>query len=189
MTHHFFFLICALLALQPLQAQEIRPGQLADAGIEIQAYPTGIIPGLRFALALGPQDALHLRLGYNFIRHRDLGVHQDERGDGWGFSLGYRHYFSKGLQGWFLGLRDDTWFNQLDWRDNIDQADEVSGSTRIIVVQPTAEGGYLFESGNGKWGFAPSVAFGFEINVKTEGAEVGQGAILLIGIGFSRRGK
>ncbi len=180
-----FLSLMACLLFVPAFGQK---GQLA-IGFEFQAYPTGLIPGVRLALGLGDQDELHLRLGYNFIRHRDLGVHEDERGNGFGFTLGYRHYFSPELKGWFLGLRDDTWFNTIDWRDNIGQTNEISGRTNIVVVQPTAEGGYLFETKDGNWTIAPALGFGFEINVVSNGADVGQGAILLVGFTLSRRGK
>ena len=172
-----FLLSCSFLAAK---------AQLHTA-IEFQVYPTGLIPGIKFEIPLGPQDALQLRLGYNHVRHGDAGVHEDERGGGIGGSPGYRHYFEAGRKGWFLGARVDIWANDVDWKDNIDQANEVSGNTDIIVLQPTAEGGYLFELGESGWTLAPSLAFGAEINVRTEGEEVGQGAILLIGINLGYR--
>lgn len=159
-----------------------------DLNLEVQAYPTGIIPGIRLEKGFADQHAVHLRLGYNWIRHRDLGVHDDERGDGFGFTVGYKYYFKEGFEGWFLGLRDDTWFNSLDWED-YDGGGNVtaSGTSDIIVVQPTAEGGYTFTLGDGSWTFTPNVGFGFEVNVKTDGAEVGQGAILLLGVKIGPR--
>ena len=35
--------------------------------------------------------------------------------------------------------------------------------------------------------FVPSIAFGAEINIKTEGAPVGEGAVLLLGFTFGKR--
>ena len=55
--------------------------------------------------------AFHLRLGYNWIRHQDFGEHEDERGDGYGFTLGYKRYFKEGHKGFFIGARNDFWFN------------------------------------------------------------------------------
>ena len=159
-----------------------------DLNFEFQAYPTGLIPGLRLEKGFADQHAVHLRLGYNWIRHRDLGEHSDERGDGYGFTLGYKYYFREGFQGWQLGLRNDIWFNTLDWEDyDIEGMLFDSGTTKITVVQPTAEAGYTFLLGDGGWTFTPTAAFGFEINVKTEGADVGQGAILLLGIKIGPR--
>ncbi len=153
-----------------------------DVNFEFQAYPTGLIPGIRLENGFGDRHAVHLRLGYNWIRHRDLGEHDDERGDGYGFSLGYKYHFRDNFQGFFLGLRNDLWFNSLDWEDyDAGGAVVASGTSDIIVVQPTAEFGRTFVLGDGGWTFSPNIAFGFEVNVKTEGADVGQGAILLLG--------
>ncbi len=161
---------------------------LFDLNFEFQAYPTGLIPGLRLEKGFADRHALHLRLGYNWIRHRDLGEHGDERGDGYGFTIGYKYYLREGFEGWFLGLRDDTWFNTIDWEDYAANGAVVAnGTTDITVVQPTAEAGYTFLLGDGGWTFTPNVAFGFEINVKTEGSDVGQGAILLLGVKIGPR--
>lgn len=121
----------------------MRTGALLD-GFEFQAYPTGLIPGLRIEKGIGTKSAVHLRLGYQWIRHRDLGVHEDERGNGYGFTLGYRRYFSEGFRGVSISSRCDLWFNKLDWEDT-DIAIPVSGTSDIVVVQPTLELGYTFE--------------------------------------------
>lgn len=166
-------------------AQDYRH-QISDIGAEFQVYPTGVLPGLRIDWALNNRSTLNLRTGLNIIRHRDLGVHEDERGLGVGFSLGYRRYFTsitQPLSRWFLGLRSDIWFNAIDWKDHIGLTNEVKGTSNIVVVQPTLEGGYLFTLGTNKqFTLAPSIAFGFEINVANDGEEVGEGAILLLGI-------
>ena len=101
--------------------------------------------------------------------------------------MGYRHFLSSSGR-WFLGVRNDFWFNSLDWRDQIGQPNEVNGSTNITVVQPTLEGGLGFSLGE-KWGIFPSISFGYEINVVTRGEEVGQGAILLLGVSLQKMAK
>ncbi|MEO0469344.1 MAG: hypothetical protein AAF206_06985 [Bacteroidota bacterium] len=179
MRYLSIILVLLAFSLMDLRAQ-------SSLGFEFQAYPTGLIPGIRYGLGIGEKDELSLRIGYQWIRHGSNGVHEDERGDGGGFTLGYRHYFQEGLQGWFVGAKNDVWFNTLDWRDNIDQANELSGTSRIVVVQPTAEAGYLFALGESAF-FSPSAAFGFEINASTNGAEVGQGAIFLLGFWIGKR--
>ena len=161
--------------------------QSTDVGLEIQVYPTGVLSGVRADFGFSQQNVLHARLGYNLVRHRDLGKHEDERGGGFGFSLGYKRYFSTNFRRWFIGIRSDLWFNEIDWKDNIGVLDEISESTSITVLQPTLESGYTFEFGEGKWFFTPALAFGYEINIKTEGSKVGQGAILLAGFSIGRR--
>ena len=151
-----------------------------EIGIEFQLYPTGLIPGLRVDQYISDRTAMHLRLGYQIIDHRDLGVQDDETGSGYGLSIGTNHYFSDSREKWFWGLRADLWLNSIDWI-NEDPVNTASGTTDITVLQPTALAGYRIPIG--QQGFiTPSIAFGFEWNVKTEGEPTGEGAILLIGI-------
>ena len=171
-------------------AQESVSNNSFDIGIEFQAYPTGIIPGIRAELGWNKRHAIHLRVGRNFAWHRDLGVQDEEQGGGLGFTLGYKRYFSDQFKRWFLGVRSDLWFNSIDWKDyKEDNTNELltSGTTEIIVFQPTLEGGYLWELADGKWVFAPTLAVGAEINIQTEGEEVGQGATLIAGFHLAYR--
>ena len=159
-------------------------GQL-DLSFEFQAYPTGLIPGLRLEKSIGKKSAVNARVGYQFIDHRDLGVQDDETGNGYGFTLGYKYYFKEGFRGFSLGVRNDFWFNEIDWVSDVNGI-EASGTSNITVVQPTAEAGYLIPIGE-NWIFTPTIAFGVEINVKTDGEPVGEGAILLVGLNFGYR--
>ena len=153
---------------------------------EFQAYPTGLIPGIRVEKGFAGKNAVHFRLGYQIIDHRDLGKQDDETGNGYGFTLGYKRYFGADFKGFHAGVRNDIWFNEIDWKDGLDTPEPTSGTTDILVVQPTAEAGYTWLMGN-NWAFTPTVAFGFEVNVKTEGEPTGEGAILLLGIQFGKR--
>ncbi len=92
-----------------------------------------------------------------------------------------RHYFGEYRSGWHLGVRTDVWFMDIDWTDPND-----SGRTDIVVLQPTAQGGYTFLLGN-DWVIDATASFGAEINVKETGDPVGQGAILLLGVGTEYR--
>jgi len=139
---------------------------------EFQAYPTGLIPGLRYEYAINEESKALFRVAYNWIRHRDLGVHDDERGDGFGFTVGYTKRVSK----FDISLKNDFWWNTIDWEDNIQDPHGAAGQTKITVVQPTLEAAYVVSEK-----FRPSIAFGYEWNAKTDGEETGQGAILLIG--------
>ena len=181
-----FILICLFTLLNIIYSFSQNTTSF-DIGLEVQAYPTGVIPGIHLEWGLSDKDGLQARLGYNVVRHRDLGVHGDEKGGGFGFTLGYRRYFKDNRNGFFLGARSDFWFNKMDWKDNVNQSNEVTGQSDIIVFQPTAEAGYVFNIGDSGVIFVPSIAFGAEINVKTDGAEVGEGAILLLGFTFGKR--
>ena len=169
--------LCAILGLPIHSFSQSNP---VSTAFELQVYPTGIIPGIRFAKKVNDLSQVHLRLGYNWIRHRDLGVHDDERGDGFGFTIGYEKYFSAYQNGWFGGIRSDIWWNSLDWRDGQDP-NATFGQTNITVVQPTLIAGYDFGNSKGI-SLTPTIGFGWEWNVKTEGEPTGEGAILLLGV-------
>lgn len=174
----FAFICCSVSSIL---AQGFRIAQ------ETQVYPTGIIPGVRIAYDFGGQHAIHTRLGYNIVRHRDLGVQDDERGGGFGFTIGYDRYFGQNYKGFFAGARMDLWFNEVDWGNLIGTPAETRGTTNVTVWQPTIEGGYSFSIINENVYLAPHLALGVEVNVKTEGAEVGQGLIALLGFQFGYR--
>ena len=152
-------------------------------GPEVQVYPTGIIPGIRFETDLNEKSAINFRLGFQWIRHRDLGVHEDERGDGYGISVGYKRYLTSDKTGFSLSLRLDLWNNSLEWKDNIGETDEISGLTDIIVLQPTLVLEDAFTLWDGTL-LIPSIGFGYEWNIKTDGEPTGEGAILLVGVSF-----
>lgn len=154
---------------------------------EFQAYPTGLIPGLRADYQFQRQHSLHIRAGYNWIRHGSNGVQDDERGDGFGGTLGYRYYFRGNWTRWFIGARSDVWRNSLAWQDRANDGTVLNqGTSKITVLQPTAEAGYRFPLGTHAWFFAPSAALGVEINIKTTGAQVGEGLIVLLGFSLGR---
>jgi len=79
-------------------------GKTLKIGVEFQAYPTGVIPGVRADLYFDDRAKAHVRIGYNFVRHGDAGVHQDERGGGPGLTIGYdvlpfaSHRWTRGLR-------------------------------------------------------------------------------------------
>ena len=174
MKRFYYCVLCIGLLSSTMYAQD----QL-KYGLEVQAYPTGLIAGVTTDYELNNQMLVHLRAGYNLVRHRDLGVHEDERGGGFGGTLGLRYYFDQVHTGWFAEARSDLWFNKITWKDRIGAINQTTGESEVTVLQPTAMGGYTFEFGRIR--FCPTLALGWEINIKTKGAETGQGPILLLG--------
>ena len=174
-------LLCTLWLLPLSFAGLTQASQDLDLGIEVQLYPTGVIPGVRIEKRLADNQAWFVRIGLQEIRHEDYGVHEDERGDGYGFGLGYRYYFKPGFERLSLGIRTDVWFNSLSWKDNIGQVNEVSGKTDVTVVQPSVQLGYLFKLNQAVY-ITPSLSFGYEVNVDTQGEDVGEGPIWLLGV-------
>lgn len=168
--------IVGCLIVTPVSGQ----GKTLKVGVEAQAYPTGFIPGVRGDLYLSEFSKVHLRIGYNVVRHGDAGEHDDERGGGFGFSAGY-DILPSASHRWTIGVRSDLWFNEVDWSDDLESGGMASGTTNVTVLQPTLQGGYRIPVSE-RIELIPTAAFGFEINVRTRGAEVGQGPILLLGV-------
>ena len=162
------------------QLSQINAQSALDIGLEWQQYPTGSIPGIRMEKPIGKKGAGILKLGYNTFDHKDLGVQDQEEGNGFGFTLGYKHFFKEERKHWSLALKNDVWWNEVNWRD-VTTDPETFGVTKITVLQPTAELGYTFLIGESFF-LAPHVAFGVEWNVKTVGVPTGEGPILLGGV-------
>jgi len=159
--------------------------KLHTIGLEGQVYPTGYLPGLRAEFSIAAKQALELRVGANIFDHEDFGVQQEEVGDGLGFTLGYRYYFSPQKKKWFVGVRSDFWWNTVDWR-NSGVAGIMEGTTEIFVIQPTAITGFVWAVSDNFY-ITSTIAAGFEINAITDGAPTGEGAILLGGINLDYR--
>ena len=174
----FFFLA---LHLNSLWSQDdVESYQTITAGAEHQFYPTGMISSLNLQVHYPTLWYLETRAGYNHIRHGDAGIHQDEQGYGFGGGLGLGRKWLVGKQTIRTLLRSDFWRNQIDWRDHINTEEEVSGLSKIWVWQPTLMIGYEWQLNQIL--VLPTVSFGAEINVDTQGSEVGEGLILLVGV-------
>ncbi len=176
MNKYQLFVLIAILCsglFNPIKAQKN-----IQLGIEHNVYPAGNIPGL-IAQSYNYQTphSWNFRLAVNIARRKDFsGLNDDERGWGPGISVGYRYYLNTENAAWYAGLRSDLWYMQIDWIDNSEPIDR--GTTKIWVVQPMLELGYVFEL-NENWNFGLGLNNGFEVNVITDGEEVGQGFITL----------
>lgn len=181
------FLILLLSLLNPGYGNAQNAKNL---GIDTRAYPAGVILGVRGGVDLGSHNEINLHIGYNITRRGDFGKKDNEEGGGPGFGLSYKHYLPGKLDRLFLGVRADMWFMDIDWSERrevcgtvppcIEQ--EVNGTTKITVLQPTLQAGYNLLKNSSEWILTPSVSFGYEINIRTRGEEVGEGAILLGGL-------
>lgn len=156
-----------------------------DVALEIQIYPTGFIPGISIDKHISTKHVAYIRGGFNFFNHRDLGVWTNEEGGGYGGSIGYKRYLNDSQLGFRFGIKNDIWFNTVDWAGFNAVNSPIFGRTKIIVIQPTLEAAYVWDFGNIL--IAPSLAFGLEWNVKTEGEPTGEGPILLFGIQLGKR--
>jgi hypothetical protein len=165
-------LLAALPAAAEAQAVREPPG----AGVELQAYPAGLIGGLRVDLGVPRGFLLYLTGAYNFTDRRDLGEHDQEEGGGYGAGAGAEKWFRRGNRGWYLGARTEVWQLRIDWQDRNPPR---SGRTRVTVVQPTVRAGHAWLMDDGRIRFQAGLAVGAEVNARTRGEAVGEGAILL----------
>lgn len=183
--------IAALLALAPA-CVAARPESPAPSGArwalgpEVQVYPAGVVVALRAERPVAQRGTLHGRLGWNFTDRRDFGEHDDEEGDGPGLGIGYRHRLSEDPAGWLLGARLDAWALEIDWEDDPSGGmPRRRGTTDVLVLQPTLEGGRSWWIGRALL-LEATLGLGVEINVDTDGEDVGEGAILLGGVALRR---
>ncbi|NNF03859.1 MAG: hypothetical protein HKN17_05270 [Rhodothermales bacterium] len=165
----------------------------------VRAYPAGGIaaagfqggwPGVRSSPDPGRIES-GAWLGYNVTRRRDWGEHDDERGGGFGGGAEVAWFPGDVSGGWFAGTRASVWRLRIDWRDDppTPLGPVRVGRTDVLVIQPTLRGGYRFRlagttDGSHSRGVRLDVeaALGVEINTSVDGEDVGQGAILLIGM-------
>ena len=165
----------------PIGANEAR--EVVDVlavGIELQAYPAGLITGLHAEHALNERDVISARLAWNATDRGDFGKHDDECGGGPGGGLGWRRFLGVGRRGWLFGGRVDLWALEIDWKDGPPASTE--GTSDVLVLQPSLEAGYRWRLGDSRWRFDLTGSFGLEINIDTHGEDVGQGAIGLLGV-------
>ena len=155
-----------------------------ELALEVQGYPAGVITTVAGHVPLSAHEVLSLRAGYNATDRRDFGEHDDEDGGGPGLGAGYRRYFGERRTGWLLGGRVDLWFLEIDWEDDADPGPADRGSSDVVVLQPTLEGGYAFRLGE-RARLDLTLALGAEVNVDTDGEDVGEGGILLGGVGLA----
>ncbi|MCB9245572.1 MAG: hypothetical protein H6606_04005 [Flavobacteriales bacterium] len=183
------FLGCLMFLLFSTQAiAQATDKNSSSIGVEFQAYPAGLMPGIQFEYQLAEHHAAHIRLGANYANRRDWGKHDDERGSGIGGTLGYRYRGEWRGSIISSGFRTDIWDMRIRWSNTTTDMGQQSidrGETSILVVQPTLEIGWwkVFAQ---RWTLGICVSNGYEINVRTQGEPVGEGAITLLGINLLR---
>lgn len=155
-------------------------------GPEYNYYPAGHIIGIQLEKPIAQTvHSFNARLAANITKRKDFsGLNDNEEGWGFGGSLGYRFYPLKECSGIYLGLRADLWSMSIQWMDSSEAIS--SGETKILVVQPTFELGYLFHLGE-HWELGTAFVNGIEINTISKGADVGEGWITLWQLRISRR--
>jgi hypothetical protein len=154
-------------------------------GVDAEVYPAGAVIAARGEKQVSDHAVVAGRVGYNFTERGDFGEHDDESGGGPGFGFTYRRWLGEGFQGWFWGARADLFWLEVDWEDDLSGGGKREGTSDIIVLEPVGQGGYSWTLPAGaRLDLAASL--GVEINVDTDGEDVGEGTILLFGLTWSK---
>ena len=175
-------IVCILMAFGATVSAQSQ--KYKGLGLNLRGYPAGLTFSVNTSLAISHSNVLSLYGGYNVTDRHDWGEHDNEEGGGPGFSIAWRHYLHPAGKGFHFGTRADLWFLNIDWQD--DQKRTAAGETDIKVLQPVAEIGYTWNLKEGRYALGTTLALGAEINVDTKGEDVGQGAILLLGVSVAR---
>lgn len=181
-----FFSIACCLTISAAFAQNNEknkaPGKLL-VGADVQWYPAGWIIAPSVGYFVAPKHVVSARVGVNLADRKDFsGLNDDEKGTGFGGSIGYRFVFTPKKNSFFLGARVDLWGMKIKWKDKIGTPQATNGTTKITIFEPTAEVGYWLKVKNSKLNLLFSGGGGAEINIKTNGKEVGEGGVWLLGV-------
>ena len=155
----------------------VTTARAAEPSVELRAYPAGAIVSAGLHWPIDARSEWGASLLYNRAERGDAGEHEDESGDGFGVGVEARRFHGATRSGWFYGVRAELFQLDIDWRDP-----GVSGSSEITVLQPTARLGYRFAALSPSLSLELAASVGAEINLETDGEDVGEGAIGLVGI-------
>lgn len=192
MTKSVLFFLSCLLFFASVSGQTVQQDESLkkriDLGVGGQIYPAGLITTVNAELFQSPAASFLFRLGGNFANRKDFSRFNDnEKGNGYGGSIGYRRHFYQKNKNIVVGLHLDVWNLWIDWKNNIDKVNKTSGQSYTLVLQPWLEAGYFLPFANTPLKAGLTAGFGREINAVTDGKEVGHGwmASLLFHLQYS----
>ena len=147
-------------------------------GAAIQIYPAGVIATVHKEVFYDYSTSLYFRLGGNFANRHDYSPYNDnEKGSGFGGSVGYRKHKTLKKGSLLIGANLDTWNMWIDWKNDIGETNQTQGTTYTLVLQPWLEGGYFTDFNNAHSQIGVTAGLGREINIVTAGKKVAAGWI------------
>ncbi len=159
------------------QAMEIvQKDRMVGLGLTFQWYPAGIIATANAEVYSGHKSSILFRIGGNFANRKDFSHWNDnEKGNGFGVTVGFRKHFIIGKGELITGLNADVWNMWINWKNNTGELNQTRGVTYTLVLQPLIEAGYFRSILQTPLKAGIGGGFGREINVFTKGKAVGQG--------------
>ncbi|MCK0135931.1 hypothetical protein [Arenibacter sp. S6351L] len=179
MNKHFLYTFMISIFLNTIaQAQSDNKElklKVTNLGLSVQVYPAGIIPTVNLEQYLTKRSSLVYRLGANIVDRQDFSAENDEeKGGGFGASIGYRIHYPLQNGEIIAGINMDVWNLWIDWRDKLPFQNMTSGTTYTLVLQPWLETGYFFHLKNSNSKIGITTGFGREINTIVDGKQVAQ---------------
>lgn len=148
-------------------------------GISGQIYPAGTIATVDSEFPWSDHSSWLVRLGVNLADRKDFSkVNDNEKGAGFGGSVGYRKNFNLRKGRIIAGINTDLWNLWIKWKNEIGLVNQTQGRTYTLVLQPWIETGYFTTPQKSRFSVGLTAGFGREINIITKGREVAQGWIL-----------
>lgn len=173
----FIFLLLSLCVFSQ-ETKVANQSHKVDYAISAQFYAAGFIPTFNADVYLNQNSSLLFRVGANFVDRQDFSEFNDnETGNGFGASLGYRKHYPLKKGKIIAGINNDVWNLWIDYKNAPDSNRPSSGTSYTLVLQPWLEAGYLHPIGNKEKQLGLSLGFGREINAITNGRKVAQGFI------------
>ena len=174
LTGFILFLFLSITA--SAQQDSLQTAPQHHIGLSAQLYPAGYILTSMGTFDLNKSSVVIARIGVNLADRKDFSPYNDnEIGWGFGATIGYRKIIAIKYGEIFGGINLDLWNMWIDWRNDIGKLKETNGKTYTFVVQPWVELGYQYMFKNTPIKVGASFGFGREINVITNGKNVGQG--------------
>lgn len=142
-------------------------------GAAVQFYPAGIISTVHADIMIQEKNSIYLRFGGNYANRQDFSNFNDnEKGGGFGGSVGYRRHFLLKKGKLIAGFNTDIWNLWIRWKNEIGTAFQTKGTTYTLVLQPWVEGGYFYPIKSSSIQIGITAGFGKEFNVITDGKKV-----------------
>lgn len=137
MKRTILFAIAAFLCLSLTVQSQDMGYNTKDVGIDYLWAKD--CPGINLQLAFNAREhhSIITSLGYKDVWRPIPNTHNNEKGKGFGGSVGYRYYFKVLPKGIYLGLRAHVWSLSM-YRS----ADNTAKNTNLTIGQPSAELGY-----------------------------------------------
>jgi hypothetical protein len=178
-----FLIVLALLCYSFAAYSQDLGYNTIDVGMEYKWSSNSPNINLQLALNAKIHHSFLISAGYKSAYKPIPNTHNNEKGRGWGGSLGYRYYFGVVPKRVFLGIRGEVWSFGM-YRT----ANETAENVQVMIFQPHIEAGYTAVI-NDIFYITPLVSYSKQITVSSDGDTFlyGNGYVPSVGISMGWR--